>query len=204
MFHRGEPNSYDSGMGVSMMGDGSSLFPLLKHEQMQIDCMPEFYFEGVSLGLAYAHPDSGDTVGTVMYGGLRTVMNGPFKANTGQPVMWIFEFEAKLFDSAGRRIFNNKELPHIVEDGFAKIQGAMGSTMVNLDGKTLDRKRWNDRENGNLPGYAGKKNIFMLKPYVRCDDYGENILDRERVCGTYISSAREFEMVDIKLQRQAI
>lgn len=33
--------------------------------------MPQFYFQGISLGVAYAHPDSGDTVGTVMYGGLR-------------------------------------------------------------------------------------------------------------------------------------
>lgn len=32
---------------------------------------PQFYFQGISLGVAYAHPDSGDTVGTVMYGGLR-------------------------------------------------------------------------------------------------------------------------------------
>lgn len=132
------------------------------------------------------------------------MMNGPFKANTGQPVMWIFEFEAKLFDSSGRRILNNRELPNVIEDGYAKINSTRGNAMNELDMKTLDRKRWNDRENGNLPGYAGKKNIFMLKPYVRSDDYGENILDRERVCGTYISSAREFEMVDIKLQRQAI
>lgn len=32
---------------------------------------PQFYFQGIALGVAYAHPDSGDTVGTVMYGGLR-------------------------------------------------------------------------------------------------------------------------------------
>ena len=52
---------------------------LTTHEKNQIEFMPQFYFMGVSLGLAYAHPDSGDTVGTVMYGGLRTVMNGPCK-----------------------------------------------------------------------------------------------------------------------------
>lgn len=83
--------------------DGQEKKPLRPHERQQIDNMPQFSIMGVSLGLAYAHPDSGDTVGTVMYGGLRTVMNGPIKANTGQPVMWIFEFEARLFDTDGRR-----------------------------------------------------------------------------------------------------
>lgn len=112
--HRGEPNSYNSkGLGVSVMGDGVSTYDLLRHEQQQIDSMPQFYFQGVSLGLAYAHPDSGDTVGTVMYGGLRTVMNGPCRANTGQPVMWIFEFECSLFDSDGKRIYANRELPEV-------------------------------------------------------------------------------------------
>jgi hypothetical protein len=140
----------------------------------------------------------------VMYGGLRTVMNGPCRANTGQPVMWIFEFECALFGSDGKRIFANRELPDIIEDGLAKVHGGLINSMTSLETKTLDRKRWNDRENANLPGYAGKRNVFMLKPYVRNDDYDENILDRERICGIYISSAREFEMVDIKLQRQAI
>lgn len=70
--------------------------------------------------------------------------------------------------------------------------------------KTLDRKRWHGRENANFPGMPGKQNIFLIIPYVRNDDYEENILDRERIFGTYISSAREYEMVDIKLQNQAL
>ena len=43
-----------------------------------------------------------------------------------------------------------------------------------------------------------------LHPPTRAEDGRENILDRERIVGNYISSAREYEMVDIKLQRQAI
>lgn len=86
----------------------------------------------------------------------------------------------------------------------AKIQGQVNGAYANLDMKTLDRKRWHDRENANFPGMAGKKNIFFIIPYVRNDHYEENMLDRDRVFGTYISSAREFEMVDIKLQNQAI
>ena len=47
--------------------------------KQQIQNMLEFYFVGVSLGLAYAHPHSGDTVASVMIGGLRTVLNGHFQ-----------------------------------------------------------------------------------------------------------------------------
>ncbi len=61
LYHRGGPNP-DPETGLS---------PLKTHEQQQINQMPQFSFMGVSLGVAYAHPDSGDTVGTVMYGGLR-------------------------------------------------------------------------------------------------------------------------------------
>lgn len=187
-----------------MHNSGNNVNELETYENTQIESMPQFYFMGVSLGLAYAHPDSGDTVGTVMYGGLRTVMNGPCKANTGQPVMWIFSFEARLFNAKGQRIYAGQKLPSVIEDGMAMLR-SIPDAMSSLSGSTLDRKRWHDRENANIPGVnQGKQSIIMLIPYVRPDDYAENILDRERICGTYISSAREFEMVDIKLQRQAI
>lgn len=74
-------------------GNGSNnneLVDLQTWESTQIKQLPQFYFMGVSLGVAYAHPDSGDTVGTVMYGGLRTVLNGPIAANTGEPSISSF------------------------------------------------------------------------------------------------------------------
>lgn len=52
-----------------------------KRIREQIENMLEFYFVGISLGLAYAHPHSGDTVASVMIGGLRTVLNGHFQVN---------------------------------------------------------------------------------------------------------------------------
>lgn len=205
--HRGDgvPNlNHPRGLQAGVIGSDRDKVPLLPYEQQQIESMPQFYFMGVSLGLAYAHPDSGDTVGTVMYGGLRTVQNGPVTANTGQPVMWIFEFESTCFDTMGRRIHANRELPDVIEDGLSRVAGQIDSTSTNMDMKTLDRKKFHERENANFPGYAGKRNIFYVIPYVRGDYHEENILDRERVFGTYISSARPFEMVDLKLQRQAI
>jgi hypothetical protein len=50
-----------------------------KKLERKINNMLEFYFVGVSLGLAYAHPHSGDTVASVMVGGLKTVLNGGFQ-----------------------------------------------------------------------------------------------------------------------------
>lgn len=197
-FFVNEPLVHRVGIGAA----GTS--ELLAHERQQIENMPQFYFMGVSLGLAYAHPDSGDTVGTVMMGGLRTVLNGHFSANTGQPVQWYFEFEAPCFDSYGQRIFFNKELPNVVEDGMMMVQSGVNNAPANLDMNTLDRKVWHERENANFPRHVGKRHIIYLKPYKRNDDGEENILDRERICGIYISSGRPFEQIDVKLQRQAI
>lgn len=205
--HRGDYGD-NSGRNASfgIIADANTgLSDLLPFEKTQINQMPQFYFMGVSMGVAYAHPDSGDTVGTVMYGGLRTVLNGPISATTGQPCQWIFEFEAGCYDKMGKRIFSaSPGLPPVIEDGFDMIRGQTDNVLTNLDMKTVDRRAWHARENGNLPGHAGKGNIILLIPYVRNDDHPENILDRERICGVYISSARACEMVDIKFQRQAI
>ena len=54
----------------------------------QIQEMPEFYFVGVSVGLAYAHPNSGDNMCTSMIGGMKTVMNGAFDIQGGDLVHW--------------------------------------------------------------------------------------------------------------------
>jgi hypothetical protein len=84
------------------------------------------------------------------------------------------------------------------------VNGRADNANSNLDMNTLDRRAWHERENGNFPPTTvGKRNIIYLKPYMRNEDSEENILDRERICGVYISSARPFEQVDIKLQRQA-
>ena len=181
----------------------NQLSSLTPSEQLQIDTMPQFYFKGVALGIAYAHPDSGDTVATVMIGGLRTVLNGHFTVNTGQLVQWYFEFEAAAFDASGERLVQG-DLPEVIEDGMEMLRSQRDSVLSNLALNTLDRKTWHERESGNFPGYSGKDCVIYLKPYVRNSKGPENILDRDRVCGLFIASARPFEQVDIKLQRQSV
>ena len=84
------------------------------------------------------------------------------------------------------------------------LQGQVNNAVNILDMKTMDRKAWHARENGTMPGHVGKINMILIIPYCRHDYEPENILDKERIMGTYISSAREHEMVDIKLQKQAM
>lgn len=77
----------------------------------QIKNCLDFYFVGISLGLAYAHPCSGDTVASVMIGGLKTILNGGFAVHTNDLLMWYWEEEEMLFEEDGRRfvlyVFNN-------------------------------------------------------------------------------------------------
>jgi hypothetical protein len=69
-----------------------------KHAIHQINNLLGMYFVGVSHGLAYAHPNSGDTVASVMVGGLKTVRNGHFQAHTNDPLMWYHDGEENMFD----------------------------------------------------------------------------------------------------------
>jgi len=59
--------------------------------------MPHFRLQGVAEGIGYANALSGDTVATVMIGGLRSVMNDAFEIRAGQLIQWYFDFEAPLF-----------------------------------------------------------------------------------------------------------
>jgi len=61
--------------------------------------MPYFTAQGYALGTAFASAQSGDTVSTVLVGGMVTVRNGGFSCRPGEPIMWYFEFEEDLFHS---------------------------------------------------------------------------------------------------------
>lgn len=58
---------------------------------------------GYANTLGWAHPQSGDTMSTVMIGGLRTVLNGDFEVYTGDVLMWYWPFEKECFEANGRR-----------------------------------------------------------------------------------------------------
>ena len=57
-----------------------------------INKMLDFYFVGIFLGLAYAHQHSGDTVASVMVGGLKTLLNGVFQVSTVSHYLSVYNF----------------------------------------------------------------------------------------------------------------
>ena len=51
--------------------------------------MNDYFPVGFANTIGYAHPNTGDTMTSVMIGGLRTVMNGDFEIFPGDPVQFL-------------------------------------------------------------------------------------------------------------------
>lgn len=141
---------------------------------------PEFSFQGVAMTQAWATPNFGDTVGTVLVGGMMTIVNGAFPIYTGDLVQWYFDFEEGEFDEAGTRVTEPKG--------------------VKLDESALSRRKFNDRNNNfRIPGYKGqfKQNIIFPKPMIS-RHYGDVI----RVFGRCVNGGRPFEGIDVLIGSQ--
>jgi hypothetical protein len=167
--------------------------------------MYDFYSVGVSNTLGYAHPNSGDTMTSVMIGGLRTVMNGDFDIFAGDLVQWYWTFESNCFHTDGSR---------------KKIADAAGTVASNADPEVDyqlagpvapalphdPRRIYNDYQYGVGVGKSPAdkcKHVARIKPYIRDDDQ-PRLYDWVRVFGVALSSARKNEMVDIKIGRQSM
>ena len=68
-----------------------------------INVLVDYVPVGFANTLGWAHPNTGDTMTSVMIGGLRTVMNGDFELFTGDLVQWYWPFEVDCFQIDGRR-----------------------------------------------------------------------------------------------------
>ena len=72
--------------------------------------LPYFSAQGYALGTAWASDQTGDTVSSVLVGGMQTVMNGAFPCCAGEVLQWYFEFEEDMYYP--KRIQANNELFH--------------------------------------------------------------------------------------------
>uniref|UniRef100_A0A7S0MKC3 Uncharacterized protein n=1 Tax=Cryptomonas curvata TaxID=233186 RepID=A0A7S0MKC3_9CRYP len=171
--------------------------------------MSDHFTVGYANTVGYAHPNTGDTMTSVMIGGLRTVMNGDFEVFPGDLVQFYWCFEKDDFLPDGRR----KPYLDIWE----------GDTPRNVDPSTtesLTRKRdadgretWGVRPDSRIRqahyelSYGQKadkmKLVAKIKPYFR-DDENPRLNDWYRVFGIAIASARPNEMCDIKISRQSM
>lgn len=142
---------------------------------------------GYSVGLAYADEYNGDTVASVMIGGVVTVLNGAFPMFTGDMVHAYWQFEEGHFTDQGER----------KNDPFKN---------VDHDDATKRRKTFQQRGNGMAARHKGvanpnKDNVALPKPWRYS---GSSFLDTQRIFGRALCSARPYEMVDILISRQSM
>ena len=171
-----------------------------------LSMMHDYYPVGYATTIGYAHPNTGDTMTSVLIGGLITVQNGDFEVFAGDPVQFYWCFEKDDFQKDGRR------RPYLnIWDG---------TTPQNVD-PSVDvsdsRKRtWQAREDSEIRRrtyelsygqFKNKKNkgklVAKIKPYFPDED-NPRLHDWFRVFGIAIASARPNEMVDIKISRQSM
>lgn len=180
----------------------------------QISTLPDFRCQGIALGQAWASYLSGDTVASVLVGGMVTVQNGHFTMHTGDLVQWYFDFEQDAYDKSNKNT-NGARL------GFRAGNGA-------ADGGTVRRQNYMDeRLYGSAPtlgkgSYKKSDSVVRIKSYrmhtvnsltrlappaagnareyFAQDHYGDKI----RVFAKCVSGGRPFDAVDIMLMTQSL
>jgi hypothetical protein len=168
---------------------------------MQIKSLPEFRCQGVALGQAWASYLSGDTVASVLVGGMMTVLNGHFAMHTGDEVQWYFDFEKDSFQSCA-----------------GLDNGSRNSGDVNPRKSKdiyMDQRLYGGNSGiGKSSGLKQTDKVVRIKSYRMCrspsngttasvmpqsDHYG----DKSRVFAKCISGGRPFDAVDIMLMTQS-
>jgi hypothetical protein len=176
--------------------------------------MNDHFAVGFANTLGWAHANSGDTMTSVMIGGLRTVMNGDFEIFPGDLVQFYWSFERDDFLQTGQRkpylnIFDPDGTVHNIDP--SAVPG--GATRKrNAAGQLID-PTWSTPADAQVRqahynlSYGQKKDkvkvVAKIKPYFK-DEVNPRLMDWYRVFGVAIASARPNEMCDIKIARQSI
>ena len=161
---------------------------------------------GYANTLGWAHAHCGDTMSSVMIGGLRTVRNGEFEVFTGDQLQWYWPFERDCFEQDGRRKPAHKH-PDLLrrtpglEYNLQKDPGQIDNNQWAVGADAVQRAEFRDRQYGQKRGM--EKAVPMLKPYIATGE-DDSIYDWYRVFARAISSARAHEEVDIMIFRQAL
>ena len=202
---------------------GKTLSPDAWH---QVKTLPYFRTMGYSVGTAYAHENSGDTIASVMIGGISTVLNGDFPMHTGDRVMWyLTKAEKAMFEQDGKRINKGKSgritNPMEIKDGednvrhftYTDVQTFVkqirdDAAAANGGKKPTQMETSKNRYHQNLIGVdlgdssaSAKNEIALIKPFFHRNASDG---DFERVFAVCISPAGPFEMVDIMISRQSL
>jgi hypothetical protein len=197
-----------SKLNPALVGNPSAFLPMNAAVLTSKDLMPTLYdmtYVGFANTLGWAHAHNGDTMSSVMIGGLRTVRNGAFEVQTGDLLQWYWPFEQDCFRSDGQR----KPVPT-----FIYVPTGNAVTDILVDPGTHDptsgvmvardaqlRKDFRDQQYGNRRGED--KAVPLVKPYLPFDDE-TRIYDWYRVIGRALAPARPFEELDMQISRQAL
>jgi hypothetical protein len=164
----------------------------------------DFVTVGYSNTLGWAHAHCGDTMTSVMIGGLRTVLNGDFEMFCGDLIQWYWPFEKDCFERDGRR----KDIIYEPGAGIVDLgrlpdlqKNPRGANDFDPDRETGLRRKFFDQQYGQKKGV--EKVVPLIKPYKR-DDRDPRIYDWYRVFAVALCSARPREGVDIRICRQAL
>jgi hypothetical protein len=178
--------------------------------------MYDYFTVGFANTIGYAHANTGDTMTSVMIGGLRTVMNGDFEIFAGDLVQFYWAFEKDDFERDGRRkpyldIWTDDGKPCNLDPSFT-VGATAGGRKRNAAGQEI-APTWNTPNEAQVRqahynlSYGQRadkqKIVAKIKPYFR-DDENPRIMDWYRVFGVAVASARPNEMCDIKIARQSM
>lgn len=178
----------------------------------QIASTPDFRCQGVALGQAWASHISGDTVASVMVGGVHTVQNGAFPMQTGDLVQWYFDFEEPLFESKatnkqGERI-NNGNLAN-----GALVEGRMGRKRQYMDEKTFGvgkgygqqfQQIKDTRGVVRIKSYKYRPTTYLINTVPVRVSCNESHGDKIRIFAKCISGGRPYDQVDIMMMTQSL
>jgi hypothetical protein len=181
--------------------------------KQQIASLPDFRCQGIALGQAWASYLSGDTVASVLVGGMVTVQNGHFTMHTGDLVQWYFDFEQDMFDETNRNTHGCRLPPH-------PVPGTMDRNKKRE--AYMDERLYGSKPTLGKGSYKNSKSVVRIKSYHmhrvnatvavaggappqtrECfmqDHWGDKI----RVFAKCISGGRPFDMVDIMLMTQSL
>lgn len=164
----------------------------------------DLVYVGFANTLGWAHAHNGDTMSSVMIGGLRTVRNGAFEVQTGDLLMWYWPCEQDCFYADGRRkpvaTFTNAQ-GHDVADLLADPASIDQANDLVVQRDAAVRKDFRDLQYGTKRGED--KAVPLVKPYLPFDDE-VRVYDWYRVIGRALAPARPFEELDMQISRQAV
>lgn len=173
-----------------------------KHEIMEK--LPYFTAQGYGLGTAWASEISGDTVGTVLVGGMVTVRNGAFPCRAGQVVQWYFDeeeihFAKNLNSLEGRKILAGERIKYL------GMNLPDRKALEDEDKPTKKRRIQQEAtyDTVGLGDHNVKKGIALPKPYVLMQ--GQDVFgDKIRIFAKCMNGGRPYDQIDLMLMTQSL